>query len=143
MNTNEINIKLSSIKNFIGTFPRNLLPKSKIKKPAFLVINTDPSNKPGEHWVAVYLSKNNIAEYFDSYGIKSIHDDVYNFFQNNDIKKVIYNPYQLQSIITTTCGNYCVLYIKLRDSGLTFCKFIKLFTNNELINDINTYLTSL
>jgi len=25
--------------------------------PAAIIMNTDPSNKPGEHWVAVYVSK--------------------------------------------------------------------------------------
>ena len=42
-----------------------------LEKPTFpsaYVINSDPSSKPGEHWVAVYFDKRGRGEYFDSYG---------------------------------------------------------------------------
>ena len=43
-----------------------------LEKPTFssaYVINSDPSSKPGEHWVAVYFDKRGRGEYFDSYGL--------------------------------------------------------------------------
>ena len=43
-----------------------------LEKPTFpsaYVINSDPSSKPGEHWVAVYFDKRSRGEYFDSYGL--------------------------------------------------------------------------
>ena len=38
-----------------------------LEKPTFpsaYVINSDPSSKPGEHWVAVYFDKRGRGEYF-------------------------------------------------------------------------------
>ena len=32
------------------------------------VFNLDPSYKPGVHWVAVYIDRKRLAEYFDSFG---------------------------------------------------------------------------
>ena len=43
-----------------------------LEKPTFpsaYVINSDPSSKPEEHWVAVYFDKRGRGEYFDSYGL--------------------------------------------------------------------------
>jgi hypothetical protein len=68
MNTLEINQLLSDYQCFIGTFPRDLLPKKQIKKrPCALIVNTDDSTNPGQHWLAIYLDKNNNAEYLDSF----------------------------------------------------------------------------
>ena len=35
-----------------------------------MIINLDPSYKPGSHWVALYCKDNEIVEYFDSVGKK-------------------------------------------------------------------------
>ena len=37
--------------------------------PIAYVINSDTSDKKGEHWVVVYFDKNRRGEYFDSYGL--------------------------------------------------------------------------
>jgi hypothetical protein len=52
MNTFEINNYLKNFPQFKGTYPRDMLPKIN-HLPSGIVINTDPSNKPGEHWVAM------------------------------------------------------------------------------------------
>ncbi len=36
--------------------------------PFAIVVNTDKSSGPGEHWVAVYVDRNGKGYYFDSYG---------------------------------------------------------------------------
>ena len=33
-----------------------------------IVFNLDPSYKPGSHWVAVYIDRNGLPEYFDFFG---------------------------------------------------------------------------
>ena len=40
-------------KIFYGVFPRDKLPKKIYKKPGIFTINTDSSDKIGEHWVAI------------------------------------------------------------------------------------------
>ena len=43
-----------------------------LEKPTFpsaYAINSEPSSKPGEHWVAVYFDKRGRGDYFDNYGL--------------------------------------------------------------------------
>ena len=37
------------------------------EKPNLIICNTDPSNKPGEHWVLFFFSENSV-DFFDSLG---------------------------------------------------------------------------
>ena len=51
---------------FQGVFSADTLPE----KPRLLVGNTDPSDKPGNHWIAVFVDSTGRGEYFDSFGRK-------------------------------------------------------------------------
>ncbi len=42
---------------FIGTYSRDRLPKIVESLPVGLVVNTDPSDQPGQHWVAIFINK--------------------------------------------------------------------------------------
>ena len=44
--------------------------------PSAYVINTDPHNKKGEHWTAVYIDKKEEGHYFDPYGFPPYHDEI-------------------------------------------------------------------
>jgi hypothetical protein len=133
MNTEEINRQLNSIDCFVGTFSRDKLPDVN-KYPAAVVINTDVSSRPGEHWVAVYFNSERQAEYFDSYGFPPLHIDIKRFIEKNSIGWC-YNTVLLQAIDSITCGKYCVLFITLRSLGMPYCQFISLFTNKMTLND--------
>jgi hypothetical protein len=52
---------------FHGVFPSDMIPPVE-KYPVAMVCNTDPHDKPGQHWIAMYISDDGIGEYFDSYG---------------------------------------------------------------------------
>ena len=54
--------------DFRGVFACDQLPKRYVLRPSGLVVNTDPSTQPGEHWVAIYIARGGESEYFDSYG---------------------------------------------------------------------------
>ena len=136
MNTKEINDELKYYKNFIGAFPLDKIPILK-KRPIFIIVNTDPSTEPGEHWVSIYLKSNKKGEYFDSFG----------FPPKNEIRRYLDDQcprgwsrinFMLQSITAISCGVYCVVYVKIRSIGYTLRQFIQLFTLvspsiNELI----------
>jgi hypothetical protein len=63
MNTGQIELILRrNIDNFDGVFSRDRLPD----KPRLLVCNTDPSSRPGQHWIAIYVGEDGRGEYFDS-----------------------------------------------------------------------------
>ncbi|XP_018396617.1 PREDICTED: uncharacterized protein LOC108774886 [Cyphomyrmex costatus] len=41
-------------------------------KPAAIIANTDDHTKPGTHWVAMYVGRDGVGHYFDSYGLPPI-----------------------------------------------------------------------
>ena len=67
MNTLQIERLLRNEKIFKKVCPFNQLEKPVF--PSAYIINSDPSNEPREHWIAVYFDKRGQEEYFDSYGL--------------------------------------------------------------------------
>ena len=117
--------------HFLGVFPSDQFPvasflyptaqANSINTPAICtIINTDPSTSPGQHRVAFFKSQNgNVkeVEFFDSYGQKP---DIYGFNFPPDFH-IISNTFPLQSLNTSVCGHYCILYFYLRSSNLIHC----------------------
>jgi hypothetical protein len=134
MKTYEILNKLKNIKNFIGVFPRDRLPK-KVNWPMSLVVNTDKADEPGTHWIAIIIDKNGFGEYFDSYGLPPMHHEIVKFLKNNT-NNYFYNKKLIQCLTCITCGHYCIAYIILRSKRYSYNYFIKLFTENQYKNDI-------
>ena len=62
-------------KKFCGVFPSDKLPQTIDKYPCGFVANTDPSTKPGTHWMSIWIgpsdgkgeNKRTVGEFFDSY----------------------------------------------------------------------------
>jgi hypothetical protein len=133
MNTSEIRKQLNFLECFSGVYPRDKLPEV-TNFPAAIVINTDDSSKPGEHWVSVYISKTGIGLYFDSYGLPPLHREIKNFLENS-CKGWSYNKVLFQGLNSITWGHYCVLFVLLSCIGVSYEKFVTLFTTNTLLND--------
>jgi len=95
---------------FQGVFARDRVPDRK----KCLIFNTDPSTKPGSHWVAIY---DNL--YFDSYGQKSP-------FSGH--KQVIFDP--VQSPGSSCCGQHALYFLHQTSRGLPLK-----YSSNKLRND--------
>lgn len=133
MNTKEIYSALSHLEDFLGVFSSNQIPFVD-KKPSAFVINTDPSDKPGKHWVAVYHKSNGEAEYFDSFGLPPLTPDILKHLEDNAFHWH-YNPTILQHYSSNTCGKYCILFLLLRSRGYSFCSIVNFFTKQLRSND--------
>jgi len=124
-------------KYYQGVFPIDRLPKRVKVKPSLYVINTDKSNKPGEHWLAVYFPTRGCAEFFDSYGRQPSKYRLIEKFLKQNSECIIYNKKQLQSIYTGVCGQYCCVFLLNRCKRKSMKNFVKLFnTDNHLKNDV-------
>ena len=51
--------------------------------PKSFVVNTDPMELPGTHWIAVYFNEQMKGEFFDSYGKHPIHKHFLDFMIRN------------------------------------------------------------
>jgi hypothetical protein len=71
--------------SFGGVYPRYLLTQTLDQKA--IVINTDPHDQPGGHWVCVYLNSP-VVEYFDSYGLPPMHCDIQDFIARTEKESI-------------------------------------------------------
>jgi hypothetical protein len=115
--------------NFQGVFSADTLPS----KPRLLVCNTDPSSKPGRHWIAIYVDEDGRGEYFDSFG-RSPEGDFENYM-NEHCREWVFNKKQLQSVISSFCGFYCCMYCLFRCRGVDLNGIVNVFTNDTAFND--------
>ena len=93
--------------NFIGVYSSNTFPKY-VKNNQCFIINTDPTNKPGMHWLGVYKYKSKFY-IFDSFNrpIKSLSK----FFKNKNI--VSANRDRDESFRQKNCGQLSLSWIIL------------------------------
>lgn len=131
--------------DFIGVYAADHVPTSVHKAPACFIANTDPSQKPGAHWVAIYVDHDNNAEFFDSYGQypSQYHHRIYNFLKTYENCKV--NHTQLQSSFSSSCGQFCLYFLLWRCRGVSFEKIMSGFDSNQSTNDflVTTFVNGL
>lgn len=130
MNTHQITsiLKTDSFSKmfFQGVMPRDIFLKTDIH-PGIYICNTDPSDKPGEHWVAIQVDSSFKCEYFDSYGIKPFYKDLHSKLESID-QHFLSNKFCLQGLTTTVCGDYCIVYTLLKSRGYTLSSIINIFS---------------
>ena len=112
-------------------------PKDRLKKPlkqGFYIINLNNSDETGSHWTAMYCVNGAYSLYFDAFGFKAPEciEDV--------LHRYDYNKKQIQSIDSTSCGFYCIAFIKFmhmkKNCKRAFKTFCKLFTGDTIRNEI-------
>jgi len=133
MNTTQITRILSTCKLtkhcFRGVYSIDMIPSFVHKKPSSFIINTDPSYKPGTHWVAIHFPLRGPAEFFDSFG-RAPFDKRFTKFILNNSDRYIYNSIELQHPYSLMCGKYCCLYLVDRCSDKTLKTFLNRFNKN-------------
>ena len=105
-----------------------------LKPNTFYIINLEDHNKgPGTHWTAFYYNQLK-SIYFDPFGFVAPLD------VQNKIKPYIYNDDEIQNIDTSSCGFYCIAFIKFmhmkRNYKKAFKTFCKLFNSDTCMNEI-------
>lgn len=118
---------------FLGVFAKDDLPTTlPALRPLVLVCNTDVKSRPGEHWISIYIGKDDCGEFFDSFGRSP--ETIFERFMNKHCINWIFNSRQLQSLVSYYCGHYCVLYclykIKCPETSI-----INNFTTDTGVND--------
>jgi hypothetical protein len=137
MNTDEIVQILErdnrTKRSFRGVYACDELPRMATTTSLY-VCNTDPSTKPGEHWVVIYFDGKRRAEFFDSFGM---HPSVRTFetFLNNNSTMWIHNEKAVQYPFSHACGYHCIFYSVHRCIGYDMNAIVNMYTNNMMYND--------
>ena len=103
---------------------KDQLPRQKPNHVKAYIINTEKSNKSGEHWVAVIFNNNGKVLYFDSYGLPPLHTEIINFLNNHSLSWR-YNQQRLQSLQSKVCGLYCIFILDAAARGHNIQKYLQ------------------
>lgn len=132
--------------NQIGVFSLNQLPSiAESKTSAAYIINLDPSDKPGSHWVVLYFPPSpHHPEYFDSFGLfpppppieQLINSHLLLFPDKSCTPAYLYHDNMIQSPCTITCGLYCLAFLYCRIlTELSYTHFLRLFSPNQPLHN--------
>jgi len=106
---------------FLGAVPSDGIPATDIF-PYAVVINTEPHDDGGRHWVAVFVESRDRVEYFDSYACLP-NSNIASFLLR--FPHVLRNTERLQSLTSTVCGHYCIFFLTKRCSRRSFAQIVK------------------
>ena len=123
---NSYNIKIN------GIYQKDKLPNKLLN--GITIVNLQSSVKGfGTHWCAMYHSKE-CDLYYDAFGFispEAIEDKIN--------KSYYYNKRDIQNINSSSCGFYCIAFIKYihhkKNKLEAFDKFISLFSGNTKQNE--------
>ncbi len=142
MDTRELDILLQrcalqepTIARYLGVLPFDWFPSAALasaRSSCYFIINTDTSNEPGTHWLAIYFdTRLGQTEFFDSYGNSPTYYNL-NSTHFTSARTLAYNRHQLQSDTSFVCGQYCVYFLYSRIFAHT-SHSIADFSNNLLL----------
>ena len=119
---------------FLGVFPINHLPQRISYLPILFIVNTNTSNLPGEHWKAIYVSKQRIGEVFDSLATPICLQ--LEHWLNEFTKKWTSSQLTLQNPLSPSCGGYVLYYVMCRLNFKSLKSCLAPFTANVFANDV-------
>ena len=135
-NDSTIRFCLSSIR-WLGVFARDELPDlTQMQRPFAFGFNTDPHDKPGKHWIAIYGPSDGPLKFFDSFGMPPSYYGLSTSLVNSCIS--------LQSMLFALCGNYTIYFIYHRSRNVSFNKiisFLNYLSNSD--SHVKTFVFSL
>ena len=121
---------------FYGTVACDRLPNKPLKTEARgYIVNTDPHDMPGRHWIALWTC-GNVCEVLDSYALPL---EVYQTAEpleewlNTRWKNVVYNEQSLQSLYSKSCGDYALMYLIDRAEGRSMAQFKARFKKHDYV----------
>jgi len=119
-------------KIFLGVFAIDRLPqKLPTRRPLLLVCNTDPHDRPGEHWISLYID--NRGEYFDSFGEEP--RKIFELYLNKHCNTWTKSARALQSVLSSFCGHYCVFYCLFKCLNYDIVSISNVFSSDTALND--------
>ena len=102
------------------------------------IINIDEYSDIGTHWVALYVSNNDVT-YFDSFGVEHIPKEIKTFINcSSSIKR---NIFRIQAYDSIICGYFCIGFINFMLSGKTLTDFTSLFSPYNFDKNDNIILS--
>jgi len=111
LSTIDISDAFKNDPTFLGVFAVDKLPATVQPGKVKMVVNLQPSNLPGSHWVAVFRRDSNVGYYFDSFG--SIPPLTIQVWLSKHCANWTFNRLTIQPINDNElCGYLCIEFLK-------------------------------
>ena len=108
----------------------------KIKNGTY-VINFDEYGDVGTHWIALYVSNNEII-CFNSFGVEHVPKEIKEFIGHKSIKTKIF---RIQSNNSIMCGYFCIRFIDFMLAGQNLIDYSNLFLPYDFERNDNIILS--
>ena len=123
---------------FYGTVARDGLPSVVNREgPTAYIVNTDPHDKPGKHWIALW-TEDNVCEILDS-NVLPLQEykatDPLTEWLERHYKVQVYSQKTLQSAFSQSCGDYTLMFLVLKARGANRQDFLSLFSSKDFVNN--------
>ena len=120
--------------SFQGVYPADKLPRQVVE--GGYIMNTDPHDKPGQHWLACWIEAPSKCEVFDSYGLPlKFYKDPSLHHWWNQFANITRSGQSIQSLQSQACGHYCIQYLKAKARGVSFIDFLAQWDRKDLVNN--------
>lgn len=123
---------------FYGTVPCDRLPRTLPEEgPSAFIVNTDPHDEPGTHWIALWI-RGNVCEILDSYALPLktyVTADPLQEWLDRHFKYLVSNGMSLQSLFSQSCGGYALMYLIDRAEGRSMDYFLDRFKKKDYVNN--------
>jgi len=139
LGTSDLNRLKSHVVYFRGGHPCDDGEVYTLKPPYSVIINTDNHNKPGQHWVGVYIDSERMF-FADSFG-RSVWDESFPVDFRKTLKRLslgrrlIYNPKLVQSLTSNACGYHCMYVLDRLSLNKSIREIYRVFDDDLTAND--------
>lgn len=118
-------------RNLFQGFSTPDLPLPIKKTPAVIILNTDTSDGPGQHWCTVIFDGSDICEFFDPLGLSPEHYGLHKPIMKR-AEGILFNTVAVQHPLSLTCGHHCIFYVLKRSRGLSHSDVLQLYDYDNL-----------
>lgn len=131
----EIEAELETCDSFQGVFMSDTIPTNFKSSKQGIIINLDSSEEIGSHWVAFWRNTDGSGEYFDSFGAPPPFH-IQTSLEVLSQSELIYSNVSLQHESSSSCGLYCIFFIKHKCLGLSLPCILSHFSRSKGLNEI-------
>ena len=101
-------------------------------KLALFIYNLEPAYMKESHWTSTYV-KNNVINYFDSFGLPPFQELVDHAKRKN--LTLLHQNQQLQNLYSSVCGYFCLYFLNEMHNGTDYFDLLKPFRKDTKYND--------
>lgn len=121
-------------RTFKGIYARNKFLQLKVPNTtSSIIVNTQNSDGPGEHWIAIFIDqKRKRIIWFDSYNKLPSYYGMQSWFRGKTIEN---KGREIQNIRSYFCGLYVLFFLYFINRGFTLRQILQKFSSNTYRND--------